>query len=263
MDDLLRKVQLIEYDIFKEFDRIAKKHNIKYFLGQGTLLGAAKYKKFIPWDDDIDLLIPYRDILKLVEVFPKEADEKYKLTNCFIEKHFPVAWTKIRNKYTLSRPVRYKDLPINWGICIDLFPIYSMSNIGFIRKFEHFLYKVANKMLLAEMTKFEPNHGMFVRLLEKIPICIRHFYFRMVRGILNLHGDKTNYVMVSCKDQKVIKRELLFGEELQLEFEGGLYPGVAGIDEYLTLNYGDWRAELPPEQQRGHDLFMGDIEWEI
>ena len=64
MDDFLRKVQLVEYDILKEFDRIAQKHDIKYFIGQGTLLGAVKYKKFIPWDDDIDLLIPYRELLK-------------------------------------------------------------------------------------------------------------------------------------------------------------------------------------------------------
>ena len=44
MNDFLRKVQLTEYDILREFDRIAKKHNIKYLLGQGTLLGAVKYK---------------------------------------------------------------------------------------------------------------------------------------------------------------------------------------------------------------------------
>ena len=91
MSDMLRKVQLIEYDMLKEVDRIAKKHNIKYILGQGTLLGAVKYKKFIPWDDDIDLLITYKDLKKLLRVFESEADKKYKITNCFIEKHFPVA----------------------------------------------------------------------------------------------------------------------------------------------------------------------------
>ena len=169
----LRKIQLCEYEILNELDKVAKKHNIRYFLAQGTLLGAVKYKKFIPWDDDIDLLIPYRELLKLIKVFPLDADEKYKITNCFIEKHFPVAWSKIRNKNTLSRPFKHKDLPINWGICIDLFPIYSVSNIGLIRKLEVFLYKIANKILIAEMTKFEEGHGLFVRFLEKVPICLR------------------------------------------------------------------------------------------
>ena len=263
MNDFLRKVQLTEYDILKEFDRIAKKHNIKYFLGQGTLLGAVKYKKFIPWDDDIDLLIPYRELKKLIKVFPADADEKYLLTNCFIEKHFPLAWSKIRNKNTLSRPVMYKDLPINWGICIDLFPIYSLSNIGFIRKLEYLMYKLANKMLIAEMTKFEDGHGTLVRLLEKIPICLRHFYFKTIIGILNLHGDSTDYVLISCKGVKMVKRSIIFGKEQSLEFEDGVYPAVSEYDEYLTVNYGSWREDLPPEQQRGHDLTLGDIEWKL
>jgi len=66
MSELLRKIQLVEYDILKEVDTIAKKHNIKYYIGQGTLLGAVKYKKFIPWDDDIDLLISYKELVKLI-----------------------------------------------------------------------------------------------------------------------------------------------------------------------------------------------------
>lgn len=263
MDDLLRKVQLAEYEILKELDKIAKKHNIKYFIGQGTLLGAVKYKKFIPWDDDIDLLIPYRELLKLIKVFPVEADKKYKLTNCFIEKHFPVAWSKIRNVNTLSRPVQYKELPINWGICIDLFPVYSVSNIGLIRKLEYFLYKTANKMILAEMTKFEEGHGFFVRVLEKIPIFLRHLYFKTVLGILNLHSDNTEYVMVSCKGVKIVKRNVFFGKDEYVEFEDGVFPTVANYEEYLTVNYGNWREDLPPEQQKGHELTMGDIEWNL
>lgn len=259
----LRKIQLCEYEILNELDKVAKKHNIRYFLAQGTLLGAVKYKKFIPWDDDIDLLIPYRELLKLIKVFPLDADEKYKLTNCFIEKHFPVAWSKIRNKNTLSRPFKHKDLPINWGICIDLFPIYSVSNIGLIRKLEVFLYKIANKILIAEMTKFEDGHGLFVRFLEKVPICLRHLYFRMVQSILNLHTDRTDYVLVSCKGVKLVKRDIIFGEEKYVEFEDKMFPAVSNYDEYLSINYGNWREDLPPDQQRGHELTLGDIEWKL
>ena len=263
MSDFLRKVQLAEYEIFKEFDRVAKKHNIEYFLGQGTLLGAVKYKKFIPWDDDIDLLIPYRELLKLIKVFPADADEKYMLTNCSIEKHFPVAWSKIRNRNTLSRPVKHKDLPINWGVCIDLFPIYPISNVGIIRKLEYFLYKIANKLVVAEMTKYEDGHGLFVRILEKVPICIRHLYLKAICKILNLHGDNTSYVLIACKGVKLVKRDVIFGNKQYVEFEDGVFPAVSNYDEYLTINYGNWREDLPPEQQRGHDLALGDIEWKL
>lgn len=260
---MLRQIQLVEYDILKEVDRICKKHNIKYFIGQGTLLGAAKYKKFIPWDDDIDLLIPCKELQKLIKVFNKEADSKYKLTNCFIEKHFPVAWTKIRNVNTLTRPVRYKDLPINWGICIDLFPVYPLSNIKLLRKAEYVIYKLAAKMIIAEFTKYEEGHSAFVRLLEKVPICVRHMFFKTVISFLNLHSDKTKYILTSCKGVKIIERDLLFGEEKTLQFEDGIYPVPSEYHKYLTINFGDYMADLPKHLQKGHDLTLGDIEWKL
>ena len=263
MSDITRQIQLVEYDILKEVDRICKKHNIKYFIGQGTLLGAAKYKKFIPWDDDIDLLISYNELKKLIKVFPNEAEPKYKITNCFIEKHFPVAWTKIRNSDTLSRPGRYKDLPINWGICIDLFPVYPLSNFAVIRSFEFFFYKFAAKMLIAEFTKYEDGHGALVRLLEKVPICVRHFIFKTVILLLNLHSDNTEYVIAACKGVKVIKRDMLYGEEKSLRFEDGVFPVPSKYHEYLTINYGDYMADLPEHLQKGHDLTLGDIEWKL
>lgn len=263
MSDMLRKVQLTEYEILKEIDRIAKKHNIRYCLGCGTLLGAVKYKKFIPWDDDVDLIIEHSELKKLIEVFKKEAAPEYLITNCFIEKHFPVAWTKVRNKNTVSMPLKYKELPINWGICADLFPIYSVSNNALIRKIEYFMYKVANKMLVAEFTKFEENHGLLVRILEKIPICLRHLYFKMVLGILSLHADNTKYVLSSSRHNLIFKRELLFGEPKYLEFEDGVFPVVSDYETYLTMKYGDWRADLPEDQKKGHELSLGDIEWQI
>lgn len=263
MSDLLRKVQLTEYEMLKEIDRIAKKHNIKYYLGCGTLLGAAKYKKFIPWDDDIDLIIEYKELKKLIKVFKEEANPKYIITNCFIEKHFPVAWSKVRNTETLSRPVKYKELPINWGICVDLFPLYSVSNFAIIRKIEYLMYKVANKMIVAEFTKFEENHGAAVRILEKIPIWARHLYFKMVLGILSFHGDKSKYVLSASRHNLIIKKDLIVGKPKELEFEDGVFPVVSDYDTYLTMKYGDWKSDLPEDQQRGHDLTLGDIEWEI
>ena len=261
MSDLLRKVQLTEYEILKEIDRIAKKHDIDYRIGCGTLIGAAKYKKFIPRDDDIDLIIKYKDLKKFVKVFQKEANPNFFITNCFIEKHFPVAWTKVRDTKTLSRPVAYKDLPINWGICVDLFPLYSVSNIKLIRKLEYFLYKVANKMMVAEFTKYEENHGALVRLLEKIPIPVRHLYFRIVLGVLSLHGDNTKYLMSASRHNLIFERETLLGETKYLEFEDGVFPAPGDYESYLTMKYGDWKSELPEDQKKGHELTLGDIEW--
>ena len=263
MKDSIRQVQLVEYEILKELDRICKKHDIKYWLGQGTLLGAAKYQKFIPWDDDIDLLIPWQDLKNLQEVFEKEAKEEYLLTNVRKEKHFPLSWTKIRNTKTLSRPAKYKDIPINWGICIDLFPVYPLSDNKLLRKLEIFMHKLANKMLMAGFTKYEEGHGFVERFFEKIPVGVRILARKTADFFLEKGKENSEYVLVTCKGAKCIKRDLLWGEECYLPFEDGEYRAPNKYHEYLTLNYGDYMAPLPENEQRGHDLFMGEIEWKL
>ena len=80
------------------------------------------------------------------------------------------------------------------------------------------MYKVANKMIVAEFTRFEENHGAVVRILEKIPIWARHLYFKMVLGILSLHGDKSKYVLSSSRHNLIIKKDLIVGEPKELEF---------------------------------------------
>lgn len=263
MNEMIKQVQKREYAILKELDRICKKHHISYYLGQGTLLGAAKYRGFIPWDDDIDVLIPYDQLQKLIPIFQREAAEQYLITNVAIEPHFPLPWTKIRDTGTLSRPKRYQDIPINWGICIDLFPIYPISDCCLLRKFACFNYKIASRLIMAEMTQYEESHTFLARMLEKIPLRVRHIYLHMAIRLLTLRKKPGRYVLLPCKGGKVIKRDLIFGKACYLPFEDGRYPVPADYHRYLTLQYGDYKAPLPEEEQKGHEQAMGDIEWRL
>ena len=65
----LQELKEIEFDILKMFDAFCKENNIRYFLVFGTLLGAIRYKKFIPWDDDVDVLVPREDYERLLSLF--------------------------------------------------------------------------------------------------------------------------------------------------------------------------------------------------
>ena len=262
--ELLRQIQLKELSALEELRRVCEGNNIRYYLAQGTLLGAAREGKFIPWDDDIDVLIPYSDLLRLMEVFPQEAKSGYKLTNHTLEEHYPLSWSKIRIAGTLSRPVRYKEIPVDWGICIDLFPIYPVSDWALLRKAEVFFFKAARKLLLSEMTQYDgPGRPLLVKVLEKVPLALRRRVMDTAIRLLARHEENTRWTYLTCKGGWLVKREMIYGKPRQLPFEGQDYPVPADYDGFLKMEYGDYMTPPPAQERGGHDLRMGDIEWKV
>ena len=73
----LQEIKQIELQILKRLKFFCDENNIRYFLCNGTLLGAIKYEGFIPWDDDIDVFVPRKDYDRLIRSF--EDDNKYHL----------------------------------------------------------------------------------------------------------------------------------------------------------------------------------------
>ena len=68
-----KKIWAVELDLLMQFDRVCRKHGLRYFMFVGSLLGAIRHRGFVPWDDDIDLVLPrddYETMLKLGDEFP-------------------------------------------------------------------------------------------------------------------------------------------------------------------------------------------------
>lgn len=79
VQDYLDRVHDADFEMLCEVDRICKMHGINYYLHGGTFLGAIRHQDFIPWDDDVDILFLRKDYERFIEVFEKEADERFKL----------------------------------------------------------------------------------------------------------------------------------------------------------------------------------------
>ena len=82
----LEEKQKIALDILKELKKICIENNLRFYLGYGTLLGAIRNEKIIPWDDDIDVIMPREDYMKLLEIFPEKSN--YKILSIYNTKDY-------------------------------------------------------------------------------------------------------------------------------------------------------------------------------
>ena len=97
-NSVLRKHQLRMLDMLIYFDNFCRKHNLKYWLSSGTLIGAVRHQGFIPWDDDVDVEMLREDYLKMLELL-KETD-RFILQTKDNDEYYAVPYGKLRDKYS-------------------------------------------------------------------------------------------------------------------------------------------------------------------
>lgn len=114
-------VQAKIFEIFIEFDKICKKYNLKYTLEGGSLLGAVLYKGFIPWDDDMDIIMLRKDYDKFCQIANKELPKTYKFMTMEMSDQYPFLFGKIFNVNTIYRAKDTAHLDIPHGVFLDIF----------------------------------------------------------------------------------------------------------------------------------------------
>lgn len=128
-DTKLRQLQKTELSILKRFKQICDKHHLRYYLYGGTLLGAVRHEGFIPWDDDVDVCMPYSDYEIFLNVAKKELGEDYFLQTSESDKHFVAPFAKIRLNNSTFLDSKFAKRHINHGIWIDIFPLIYTSDL--------------------------------------------------------------------------------------------------------------------------------------
>lgn len=274
--EAVRKLQMLENEILQNVLDIFERYGIRCYLGFGTLLGAMRHQGFIPWDDDVDLLVPRPDY----ERFLKMSDDI--LAAPYILNRFSFRCSIIPEK-RLTRvenpKVRcvLKDSKRERNIWIDLWPLDGMPESKSAQKriwmklsFLHDVLRVARSCIQDEnalMPRSRPKRAV-IWLNQKLGIGKWVPIERVVNEI-----DKTlrKYPYEDCdlvytcareyKLEKLIWKKAWFGDGGEAQFEGRAVRIPSDADSVLRQTYGEYMT-LPPESERTYKHSLGFIEVE-
>ncbi|MCR4792598.1 MAG: LicD family protein [Lachnospiraceae bacterium] len=233
-----RELQLWELAILKEFKRFCNEHNLRYYLAAGSLLGAVRHKGFIPWDDDIDIFMPYEDYRKLVEIYPD--NDRYQLLDWTKDSDYRFQFPKLidNSTYLVHKCIFGYCI---MGCCIDVFPL-----VGFPNGKE----EIERKHLLHD------NNAMEWRSYAALMNTDRD---RSITGRERIVASNTEYSFYSSdrigEIQNVaftpwtVSKEC-FAEPKEMLFEDDYFSVPSNPEEYLINHYGKDYMQLPPEEKR-------------
>ncbi len=129
----IKELWAIQIDLLEELKRVCRKYNLEYYADSGTLIGAIRHKGYIPWDDDIDVVMKRRDYNTLIKIAPREFRFPYFLQSAHSE-IFPRGYARLRNSNTTALTGHDLGKNINHGIFIDIFPLDNIPDNQIVKQ---------------------------------------------------------------------------------------------------------------------------------
>lgn len=248
----LEELKDIQLNILRKVHSFCERNNLSYYLGYGTLLGAIRHNGYIPWDDDIDIVMPRDDY----EIFIRQfRDAELEVLSIYDDSNFPFPISKVSNKNTYlveESSYTYERLGVN----IDVFPLDGLSSNLLKAKFHVTYLRILTiimefkKMRAANRRSFLKNSVINLShfLLSVIPLnsLLKHIDIVSKKYSYN----SSNYIeqLYVPRLSRIVEKKIFEDKELHV-FENDRFFIPKGYDCYLKSLYGDY-MKLPPLASR-------------
>ena len=240
----LRQAQLIMLEMLVEFDAICQKHNLKYWLDSGTLLGAVRHKGFIPWDDDIDLSMPVEDYRKFKTIAQDELSADVFFQTKETDKAFKFDYIKLRSNKASIVEFHEKDREVDYhqGIFVDIFPMLTLPNSEFHQNYYNDVFKLIRDT--SSISLHTPDGIDSPKVREKLleSLALQHQGWKNEDSKVIYGGEMPDVAAWFDIDE-------LFPLS-KIEFEGLEFYAPKNPHHYLGEIYAFNFMELPPEDKR-------------
>lgn len=255
----LEELKQLQLDILSDVHEFCIQSNIKYSLAFGTLLGAVRHEGYIPWDDDIDIMMPRKDY----EIFLKMyGNERFQIANHNTMSSCHLPYSKVYDVRTLVS--EYSEYPMDYGVNIDVFPLDNVPDSevelkSFLKKkeFWNIIYDL-KKIKISKRRSFIKNVVLAFAHILFFPISI-HFVSQKMRNLsikyFNVPTKRIGIVAPSDNNIREIWDRETFAEYAILPFENVEVMVMKNYHDFLTAAYGNY-MQLPPKDKRiSHHVF--------
>jgi len=263
----MQQTQAIALEILHTVAGICEAQKLRYALIYGTLIGAVRHHGFIPWDDDVDIMMPRPDYDKLLAYLDIHIDEypNLKVFNRDTCPAYPYMITRISDdRYVIEME---NEKPYGMGVFIDIYPYDGLGTT----KEECIRYGLKGDRLSSLCYQATRDHFAMetttspLRKLLKFPVylaaklCGKDFFQKKLEKLARVKDYETSshvgcVVWLSWGEKDIFPRQW-FEETILMPFEHYEFRVPKCYDQVLRHEYGDY-MQLPPEEDRiGHHFY--------
>lgn len=268
MNDLQREILII----FKEFDRICRKNNLRYYAIGGTCIGAIRHSGFIPWDDDLDVAMPFSDYIRFMRCAFEEIKEPFGIYISSEYQHGNCGYIKLHNKETTFIEKSVQSYPDRYtGVFIDIMPISGLpknrlKKIKYIKEcayLKHMDY--SHRYSLKEIEGIKHKFLRIISSIWRSSLKYNYYSSKLLSKLSEYDFDDSDEVLFSWRipiigNYKNVFPQEIFQEGIEVNFEDTIIKVPKEYDMYLKMDFGEY-MKLPPleEQIPLHDYFKMDF----
>lgn len=249
----LRRAQLKQLSILEEIDRICRKHDIKYWLDGGTLLGAVRHGGFIPWDDDIDIAMTLDDSRRFAEIAPKELRSGLVLQTPETENtREPIMKVRDLNSFYVEGN---EDFTRNYskGVFVDIFPMIDYPDVS-----RSFCKKYGRGMSRCYSILHHSHQYSWRATAEFLYFGCQYLLCKAAWGMafaLRRRGTYMSNILINNGYGIMHRRDSIFPTGT-VTFEGKPFAAPHDPDAYLKDLYRNYMEIPPKEKQKIHSVFI-------